>query len=431
MSSLRGLKGLRERLQVGALVWVSRALAVSVAVAFCAFGGIGRAHGPPLAVHDVLTWDGAAPGVVRLLRGAAVAEAGGLRFVCAERWGGPEAPLMVGAWDAALVFAEAGFAWLGRDGAVQPAEALAGLRPSAVRAVAARDGQVVAAFAEEAGGALWRLAPGEPTRLLGFEVSPDSVEIRSENEWFVATEDAGRLTLRAVTRGPGGEVRATVLLEAPWRATPTLVWLGAARGLWLKGVETGGHRLDRVDGRLDTAGVALVNVVRTSDPIHGPVAVALGGEPEEAVFVVLGGALTQVDGATPGPGLEGPRLFCLRGGPSERDLFACDATDLLRVAPDDGALSPFLGLSQLAPPSLEGLDATARFACQLGWRDAARDAGLVLSDDAEGSRAEEASQEGDAGGCGAGRVVAGGWLALLAAAARRGIRRARPRRPPR
>ncbi len=393
--------------------------------AVAAWFGLAReahAHGPPLAVHDVLTWEAGAPGVVRLLRGAAVVEGDGLRFVCPTRWGGLDAPLMLGGGEAALVFAESGFAWLGRDGQVAGAEALAALTPSQVRAVAADGGQVVAVVGEGQGGALWRLAPGAPERLWGASVAPDAVAIGGASSWLVATEDGGRVVVSEVSRDVDGATREVVWVEAAYRATPALVWLGLG-GLWLRGAETGGFRLDRVVPGPDGDG-RLVNVARTSDPIFGPVAVTT--ERGSEVFVVIGGALRRVAGdelgEAVGEGVVQPRLFCLRGGASQGDLFACDATDLLRVDAATGALTPFLGLAQLLPPSLDGLDDTTRFACNLEWQDAARDAGLAAA--TAGPDAVTAPVGGAGGGCGTSAGV--GAPAVLGLLGFLGRRRGRP-----
>lgn len=343
-------------------------------------GATARAHGPDLAVTEVLTWISGAdngaprPGLVRLTRGAAWYDGETLRFLCPAAWGGPQSPLMAVLDDQVWLGGLMGPAHLGSEGTLEEpggSGAIQALIGGKFRALAS-DGIDVLALTT--GGALWRIAPGAPTELATSTPYPDHLVAIGRGRWVLAVEDQGTLTLSRVAIDGLAIEHAAPFLTSPYRATPTLLWLAdpdpiAATGrLWVRGATSDGFRLDRV-AFTEHGDAEMVPVATSSEPIFGPV--MLDGD----TYLVLGGQPLRLIGDTLEPLPETPRLFCLHAHPA-LGLLACVGTDLFRYDPATGVGALLLSLSMLRPPTLDGLDATERFGCQADWIDAAKDAGL-------------------------------------------------------
>ncbi len=350
------------------------------------------AHGLPASVVEVLTWDGAAPARVKLSRGLGIAEGEALRFVCPQRWGGPETALMVAVGEELLVLGRSGLVRLDATGAATVVDP--SLHRDRGRAMAG-DGVRAAVLTME--GELIEVAPG-PQWSQVLDPPPDAL-LPEDTRWWVATGDAGRLALDRVSSSGVERV-----LDVPYDASPTLV--EADRILWVRGSTSTGYRLDRVDGD------QLVPVVTSAEPIHGPVA---GG------FVVVGGQPMRLEGDTLQALAVGPRLGCLRDRPD--GLAACVVGEIHEWTPDAGVGGLLVSVAALVPPSLEGLPVTAQGECKLAWTDLALDAGLAddLLDpwsDPHAGHVLPAEDSGDDAGCesgGTGRSTAWvGWAAMSA-----------------
>jgi hypothetical protein len=227
------------------------------------------------------------------------------------------------------------------------------------------------------------IAPGEPTEVARLDPPGDSIVIEGPGSVLVAVEDQGVLTLHRVAQGDGGSNwTVSPLLTAPYKGSPTLVWLPAsgelAAELWLRGATTDGFRLDRLelttarDGQTAPLETTLSPVLTSGDPIFGPV--RLQGQR----YVIVNGQMNRLEDTGATPLGETPRLSCLFEEPGV-GLLVCVISELHRYDPTSGLGDVRVSVTELRPPSIAGMDDSDRVNCQTAWTDLAVDSGLPHS----------------------------------------------------
>ncbi len=305
-------------------------------------------HGAAPSALGLLNEIDGAPGIVRLSRGLARSAADGPRFICQSRWGGPDAALVAaGPTGRIFVLGKAGPFEISHSGAVSP------FGPDSIHAGNARalvvDGTGPVVLLTE--GVVTRLSAGEREDLYAWE-GADSIAL--EDDTLLALRaDAGVLTVR----GPDGDV----VVSSSYELTPTLETAAGQR--FVRGASADGYVLHRIEGG------GLVELTTSTEPLLGPV--AFGGQ----VLIVADGALRSVENNGVAPaGAATARLSCL--GATPLGLHACTLPDLAALSVGGGVGETLFALSEIRPPSLDGLEGQAVKDCQLDWLDIAVDAAL-------------------------------------------------------
>ena len=311
-------------------------------------------HGAAPTAVDVLIDGGEEFPLVRLSRGVSLATPDGPTFVCATRWGGPDAPPMASLGDRALVAGFRGLVSIDASRALLDVPTPVALDGATTRALVA-SGDAAAGL--DTDGNIVLLAPGAP-RIRATLDGADSLAFEGEG-LVVVGATKGVLTLWRMDLGEAEPVGLPVAVD--YDATPTVAVLGGV--VYFRGASTDGYRLDRLD-------VDLLTTLTTSlDPIHGPV------EFEGVTYVIISGRPHRLEGDVLVALAESPRLTCLRTVAS-RGLVACALPNLVELGTDGVVGDTVYTFSDLLPPSLEGLDELDTQRCQLDWYDIATDAGF-------------------------------------------------------
>lgn len=373
-----------------------------------------HAHGAaPSALSVLATHDGQ-PALFRLSRGLAMAQPadGAPRFICQSRWGGPDATLTANAGDGtAFVVGKAGVFRVSYDGSVTA------FGPNTVHAGNIR------ALTVDAEGPVALMLSGEVLQL-GAEAHTSLFTMEGADS--LAADNGALLVLRAdqgvLTLREGGQ---DTQLSADYAFTPTLVVTNNTR--YVGGASSLGYRLDRLDGS------TLTPLATSNSPILGPVGY------DGTTYAIIDNTLNRLSGETFSlAGDDSVRLTCL--GVADTRFYSCNLPNLVALQTDGAVGAPLFAMSELLPPSLEGLTGQAIKDCQLDWLDIAVDAGLpderlvpaewesspISSGDA-GSTVAEPAESSSSESCAAGsrgpRAGLGLALALGAALALLGVRR--------
>jgi hypothetical protein len=225
---------------------------------------------------------------------------------------------------------------------------------------------------------------------------PDAIVIESSRSVIVASELDGTLSIYRIQVGDALPKRDPDLLTVPYDGTPVFVKNETDDGAryWIRSATQDGYRLDRLEGlgvgvpRSDAATggteaaprveqVTLVPVTTSTDPIHGPVTLRASSPAgsDAGTYVVVSGQPHRLAGDTLEPLAETERFACLRSHPTF-GLLACVLPDLRTYSPITGLGDTVVALSDLRPPTLDGLDDTDIQNCKYDWIDVAVDAGF-------------------------------------------------------
>ncbi len=353
----------------------------SVVASAAVFTAEAHAHGAAMAVTGVLTWTpGGTPGLVRTSRGLAYPVEDGYRFICPITWGGPDTPLMGASGDDVWVAGLRGLSQVSDAGDVTLSPVPTAFSQPRGRAIA-WDGEQVVGLTPD--GAVMAIAPGEPTEIARLDPPGDSIVIEGPGRVLVAVEDQGVLTVHRVAKDDSGSTwTVSPLLTALFKGSPTLVWLPASgelpAELWLRGATPDGFRLDRLDlsvngaGRTEPLETTLNPVLTSGDPIFGPV------RWQGQRYVIVNGQMNRLGDTGASPMAETPRLSCLFEEPGV-GLLVCVISELHRYDPATGLGDVRVSVTELRPPSIEGMDDSDRVHCQTAWTDVAIDSGLPHS----------------------------------------------------